>query len=215
MMLKSSLLAFMGLVLFMTSCTKEETVDPESLTQETVEEIEVETRSGQQGCYELVFPISIAFPDGTEVAYDDLESMKEGIKSYFAANPGTGRPKLVFPYEVINQEGEVITVENRAQMIQLRRECRFTMGNGPGDHTGKPCFIIVYPVTLTMPDGNEIEVDSRFQLKKVLRVWKKNNPDSDVRPTLNFPITIKLQDGTEVVVESKEDLKLIKEECRG
>jgi len=60
----------------------------------------------------------------------------------FFGDPGQpGHPfhvRFVFPISVLNQDGEIVTVENEQQLYELREACAGTFGNhgptGHGDH---------------------------------------------------------------------------------
>ena len=46
-----------------------------------------------------------------------------------------------------------------------------------------------------MEDTSVIEVTEKADFK-LLREWKKANPDATVKPALNFPVDIEYRDGT-------------------
>jgi hypothetical protein len=104
------------------------------------------------GCYELVFPVTIQFSDSTSVEVASFEAMRQAIRSWFVANGGHpkpfNRPTIVLPIEVINQAGEVITVETLEELKELRELCGPHHGGG-GPHGGRPCFALVFPVTFS------------------------------------------------------------------
>ncbi len=197
----------------LTSCSKEESQssDIEQFVSQVEEDTQTQTRSGRGRCFELVWPITIAFPDSTEITVDSVQALREAAKSWKEANPDTkGRIKIAFPIEVITKDGEMITVSSREELRALKRDCK----DRPFKGHKKPCFRLVYPISVTFPDGQIISYDSRQAVKKALRSWKKENPDSDERPMLQFPVVVKLKDGTEVTVNSKEELKQLKEDCK-
>ena len=88
------------------------------------------------------------------------------------------------------------------------------MGNGPHGHLGKPCFKIVYPITINFPDESSLEVESRKDLKYALRNWRKDNPDADERPTIGFPIVVIFEDETTQTLNSVAELRQLKKDCR-
>ncbi len=106
----------------------------------------IETRSGQGGCFELIFPVDVEYPDGTTVSYDSKEEMREAIKEWRLENSGKGqKPNLSFPVELLTQDGELVTVEGRKELRSLVRECRKENGHF------RPCFRLVYPITILFP----------------------------------------------------------------
>ena len=209
------LLACLGLLLVLSSCNKEGN-NLDDFSNESMFLIDSETRSGKRGCYELVFPVTIGFPDGTSQELDTYIAIKAAVKAWRMENePGSGRPHISFPYEILNADGEVITIENKEQRRALRKACRATMGQGPDGHHGKHCFKLKSPISILFPDGTTVEVEKRRALKRVIRKWKMENPQSDERPQIVFPIVVILEDGSSKTIEDKEALKALKEECRG
>lgn len=72
---------------------------------------------GQHGltCFEIVFPITIEFPDGTTAEAADRQALHQLIRTWKQNNPGVqGRPKMVFPITVkMDEDGSVVTVNSR------------------------------------------------------------------------------------------------------
>ena len=187
---------------------------PEEFADATALEIETRSSSGAKGCFELVFPVTITFEDGTSAEVESMEDLKATVKAWKEANPdATTRPSLEFPLEIMTQDGEIVSVESVEELRALRKECRENFMNNGGGHG--PCYKVVYPVSVEFPDGEVQSFDDRKSLKMALRAWKQSNPDSTERPVLVFPITVVDKDGNEIVVDSKEELKALKEDCRG
>ncbi len=213
--LKISMLACFCFLLILTSCTKED-LNVDDFADDTLFLIESETRSGKLGCYELVYPVAIAFPDGTSLEVEDSEELRAAIKSWKEDNPDVnGRPHLAFPYDILTEDGTLITVETRKQKRRLLLACKVQMGNGPHGHLGKPCFGIVYPISILFPDATIVEVESKKDLKIALRAWRKDNPDAEERPSIVFPIEVMFEDETTQTVGNREELKQLKKDCRG
>ena len=232
-----------ALVLSVTSCTDSEadTIDQETVqnyVDQSVFNFQSEGKVGKFGCYEFVFPITIAFPDGNTATVDGYEALKETIKTWIEENGedlglpsvdsvrrGHGRfadiprdqlPSFVFPLEVVSQEGELMTIEGKEGLKELRRACRRDFFDGrakPGHRKGYKCFKLIFPVTIEFPGGSQFTAASKQALKAALREWKHNNPDTDRRPQLVFPVNIEFRDGSTAEVASKEALKAIKDKC--
>lgn len=212
--LKISMLACFSFLIFLTSCSNDE-VNVSDFSDETMFLIESETRSGKLGCYELVYPVTIAFPDGSSLEVNDGDELKSAIKSWKENNQDVnGRPHLAFPYDILTEDGTLITVETREQKRKLMIRCKVIMGNGPHGHLGKPCFKIVYPITITFPDESSLEVESRKDLKIALREWRKENPNAEERPSIGYPIDVIFEDETTQTVNSVEELRQLKKDCR-
>jgi hypothetical protein len=204
-------LAIIFIILF-SSCQKETTNDIETYADESISQIETRTNTGRGACFELVFPITISFPDQSTQEVTDYRQLKDVIVQWRKNNPNASlnnRPTFVFPISVVTHEGETVVVENEVEIRQLRRDCR-RVANG----FGKACFRFKYPVSIVFPDGTTSQYDSPRALKQALHSWKKENPTSTTRPQLVFPLTVTLEDGSELTLNSKEELIRLKESCK-
>ncbi|HJW28804.1 MAG TPA: hypothetical protein VJ508_06080 [Saprospiraceae bacterium] len=238
----SAVLLLFGLGLFI-ACQKEDSAssDVENFVLKSASAIDSRCGAGIAGCYELVFPVTLQFADSSQVSVNSYDELKQAIRDWYVANNAHPRPMnlptIVFPFQVVNEAGEIITVENQEQLTALIALCRpigpgggghDSLGHGgPGGHHGHhgggghdsivgPCFIVNFPLTVSFPDSSQVTVNSPQELKEAIRTWNQNNPGTHhVRPGFVFPITVTLRDGTQVVVNSKEELAAIKEGCRG
>lgn len=214
----------LGLLLF--SCSDNSDVadeaEAETYAEETVFRTQESANLGRFGCYELVFPVTITFADGTSGEVDSYLTLKDFIKEWRKNNPRVRtRPTLAFPYEIINEEGEFITVTDVNEQRSLRLACRkdFFDNHGPNGHNHRPkiCFLPAFPFSVEFPDGSIVTLNSkedRRLLHQAIRLWKQNNPSSTERPELVFPLDVLLEDGTTVTITSKEELRLLKESCK-
>jgi len=110
----------------------------------------------------------------------------------------------------------IISVTTQEELKELRATCRKGYGPKKGKRGNKECscFEIVFPLTISFPDGTTAEVNDRAEFKSTVREWKTNNPDATERPELVFPITVQLEDGTTSVANDEEELKALKLACR-
>ena len=220
-LLKINALVAILLVGLMTSCSKEEdngTLVDNYVTNSTYE-LQKKFKIGKAGCFELVFPVSVAFPDSTTAEVDSYENLKETVKAWKEANMDVeGRPSLVYPVEILDDEGEVITIESAEALKEVVKECIQDFRDGPRDHhrRGKfrACFDLVFPITINFPDGTTAEVEDYKSIKMAVREWKQNNPDAEERPQIDFPIQIVYEDGSVEDIASVEELKAAKQACR-
>lgn len=206
-----------------TACEKEDSAaGVENYVLQSTFEIEERSGSGMAGCYELVFPVTLQFADGTTQEVGSYEELKQAIREWYQGmnvrpRPAL-RPHLAFPYDVINEDGEIITVSTLEELVALRRACIASVyGSNHHGHLGKDrhCFKPVFPFTLEFPDGSQVAVNTPLELRQAIRTWKQANPDSTERPEFVFPITVQLRDGTQVVVNTPEELRALKADCRG
>lgn len=176
--------------------------------------------SGMFGCYEFIFPINVDFPDSTSLSVESYEDMEEKISEWRAVNREfNGFPRLGFPFDVLTDEGEVIGVESRRDLVSLTIGCfRNFFENLDFDRfrdRGRKCFDINYPVNMSFPDGSRSSADSPRDFLEQARDWRSNNREVEGRVKVGFPISVTLEDGTVVDVESAEALKQLKKDCRG
>ena len=214
------MIALMAIATF-TACNKEDTIsstdDVENYVDGVLFDMQEQGNCGKFGCYEFVFPITISFPDGSSTEVSDYDSLREALKTYREANPDGERPTLGFPLEVMTEDGDMITVNSKEELHELRVQCRreFFKNHRPKGHRfrGMFCFKLDYPVSIELPDGTTVEAQDRLDLQYTLRRWRKDNPESEERPSLVFPLSVTMEDGTQVTVDSKEALKDIKDSC--
>lgn len=75
-------------------------------------------------CFELVYPITLVFPDESESEATDSRTLKELLRSWRLNNPGsTERPELKFPLTVKLEDGSQVTVESREALGELKDTC--------------------------------------------------------------------------------------------
>ncbi len=75
-------------------------------------------------CFDMVFPLSIAFPDGTTTAYEDRRSLKTAVRAWKATNPDAEeRPMLAFPIDLTLEDGTTLTVNNADELQAQKESC--------------------------------------------------------------------------------------------
>lgn len=221
--LKISWILPLALLSALTSCDKEDTTTADAVddyVDEVIFRMEESGNLGRFGCYELVFPITVVFPDASTQEVADYEALRDAIKDWKEANPdATERPTFDFPIEVLSEEGEVISVEDETALRELGAACgrRYFGGRGHRGHGGRcgSCFDLVFPITLQFPDGTTATAADRSEMKDLARSWREDNPDVEGRPELVFPIEVEMEDGTLVTVNNAEELRELKDSCSG
>ncbi|MDX1942417.1 MAG: hypothetical protein SFU99_17770 [Saprospiraceae bacterium] len=223
--LKFSWMILIGISALMSACTEEDATnsqDLEAYANAMILGMQDSTGVGRGYCYELVFPVTIAFPDSTTAEVDSYEALATALKNWREANPESeGHPTLVLPFDVISMDDEIITIATLDELKALRRLCHFGRPHRPGHgrpggggHGNCACFEIVFPITIAFPDGTTAAAADQNALKTLIRAWRQANPGSTERPEIAFPITVTLEDGSTTTVESKEALQELKESCR-
>ncbi len=208
-----------ALAITFTSCNRDnlELTDVDNFTDSAVEGIQRGV-VGKKHCLEFIFPISIEFIDGTTAEVADYEDLHETVKAWFEENDveksRENKPHLIFPIQVLNQEGEVIDVDSEEALAELKEECP-RVGKCKKGKRGKgfKCFSLVFPVTLTI-DGEDQTFEDKDALKAAIRAYKEAAGEDFERPTLVFPVTIEYDDGTQAEIASQEELAAAKEACK-
>jgi len=211
-------MSFVAIValLTITSCTKEDVniQEIENYTEASLDGIERSCKTGKHGCFEFVWPIALEFADGTVTEFDDQEQLRAGIKAWKEQYPNaTAKPDLVFPLDILDEEGTLFNIATQEELRTVVRSCRDNFGRR--GHAKKSCFDVNYPISIVYPDASTASFDDRRSLKEALREWKEANPDAETRPAIEFPINVTMKDTDEMIeVNSKEELQALKEDCR-
>jgi hypothetical protein len=203
------------------SCNVDEVSSTDNFINTSTDQICSETRTGDKGCFEFVFPITIVFSDASTKEVASYEEMKAAFKAWKEANPSVkGRPSIQFPYSVTKDDGTIVTIENAEQMKELVASCKPIKGDGPGHGDGPkgggpkgdgtPCFTINFPISVTTVSKGVVEITSKEEFKALLKELRKNKEKLE----LIYPITLTLKDGTVATVNSAEEIKAIKDACR-
>ncbi|MCB0559451.1 MAG: hypothetical protein KDD09_10940 [Phaeodactylibacter sp.] len=186
-------------------------------------------------CFSLDYSASVTIylPGQGEQVVTSEEELRAAIQAWREANPGPAdeRPALVMPYTVIFDDGSTLVIDEEADLETLREACQtFCPGdggphgpNGPGDDPGNNgpgfdgpgplCFRLVFPVTVILPNGTELEANGRLALLRIRRAWRERNPGSDVHPTLGFPFTVTLEDGTSQEIDDPAEFDALVNSC--
>jgi len=213
-----SLLLLMLLVVVSCDTIEDASIEEiENLSDESIEDLQSKI-VGKKHCVEFVFPISITFIDSSTIEVSDYEDLYEQITTFFEENEleksKENRPTLVFPLEVLNEEGEVIQVNSRQELKALKSECpREGKGKKGKKGSGHHCLELVFPISVII-DGETSTFEDRESLKEAIKAYKEAAGEEAERPELVFPLSIMYEDGSTVEVDSKETLKELKEACK-
>jgi hypothetical protein len=232
--LSKTLLVTTLMVLFMVSCEKDEyyledldyaalNTEIESLTVDayTADLAELDMRSeedalmqrfkGKNKCFKFVFPLTLIYPDGTEIPVDNIQQFRELMHEWKIENSEADvKPVIKFPFDVELRDNSVQTIENEEQLLALQEEC---WQNRPNVPRFKFCFDPVFPLNIKYPDGEVVEVNDLQTLKTLFREWKEANPDAEVYPEIQFPIEIINSEGDTVFVQDFVELKEHLRDC--
>ena len=77
-------------------------------------------------CYQLVYPVTIAFPDGSTQEVADREEGREALEAWWEANPEVEEdPSLLFPFDIRLRNGDTVTIDDEDELTRYRRRCRW------------------------------------------------------------------------------------------
>lgn len=206
------------LAISITSCEKEaEVVSVDEFVDASIRSMQGDV-VGKSKCLEFVFPVSIQFIDDSVAEVNSYEELFTTVKAWFEANEveksKENKPLLVFPVEVLNEDGELIQVESKFELRELKKECFDKTGKcGPGKKgRGFSCFKLVFPISMTI-DGVTAEYADKATLKAAVRAYKEEAGADAVRPELAFPVTVQYEDGSTAEATSKDELAALKAAC--
>jgi hypothetical protein len=158
-------------------------------------------------CFRIVFPDTIQHPDGTTAVAKDAEDFAKQSLAWRRAHPAANGVSIVkLPFDVIFRDSSTATIKTPQDLRRLDAKC------GTLDPT--PCFDVVFPAKVKLPNGNVVEIRSADAFRDLIERWIKNNPRSTDRPELVFPYRVKLKTGRTVVIKDKEDLRQLLANCR-
>ena len=203
---------FIGLV--MSSCQKEDPVTGDSMTDDNLEVISRDDPDSphRPGCFEIVYPVSIAFPDGSTADAANGQELRQIMREWREANPTSStRPSFVYPITVIFESETEIEVQSTEELRALRDDCEHPIGINW--YRARRCFNLVYPLSVSFPDGSSAEAGTPVELRQLLGEWRMENPDAEGRPAFVFPISVEFNDGDIVEVEDAESLQELRDNC--
>lgn len=231
--LKISIISIFISSLLFISCSKDnESINVEEIQNLVSNDLEIITTDaslGKGGCYELVYPISIAFSNDSTLELNDSEELRKAISEWYKENGSKeGKPSLIYPYTVTNKEGEQIIVTSDDKQKELRKNCKGDERDDKEEddwrndkdeedrgNEKETCFTLNYPLTYIYSDGHRESYDDKKAFLEAIKLYFESNGKEAKRPVLQYPISITLEDGSEVSVDSDKELLSLKKECLG
>ena len=89
-----------------------------------------ERTRGEEGrdreeCFELVFPITLVMPDGTEITGENAVEIRTSVAEWYENNPNVaGEPQLQFPVDIVFEDGSTLTVNSHEEIREAYSNCR-------------------------------------------------------------------------------------------
>jgi hypothetical protein len=163
------------------------------------------------GCYEIVFPISVYNENGEVVELADADALMNLIFNggYFTT--------FVYPFQLLDLEGNVITVEDEAQLNELMADCWDDPFVGSGQDImffffstaamgDDACYSINYPITVESWDSSYNQINSDQEFMEYM--------NANEYFALQYPVSITyLEDNSVFTLNSSEDIESLIETC--
>ena len=162
-------------------------------------------------------------PDGSILTLESESGFREVEFWYESNSEYNQEPSLQYPIDIIirNDEGETITTINNDEELEIVEEgCESEEGDWYDEESDSECYIFVFPISFTMPDGSNITISNDDEEGwYALRSWYETNSDYlEEEPSLNYPvdIIIRNEEGEmTITINSDEELDATEENCEG
>ena len=157
-------------------------------------------------CVDLVYPISIANPEGDIIYVESEYYLHEYIDQYYqnCNSDDCGDFSLVYPltveyYSETNDQTQILTINSEEELQELLDEHCYNDDDGDGDGEDglDTCGEIVYPITVEAPNGDQFTGNSEEEIMTFIEEWSSNNCNTmecDTDFELVFPITMEFED---------------------
>lgn len=113
-------------------------------------------------CFDFVFPLTLAYNDGTVISVATYEGLLDVLTSETEMLFIVG---IAFPFQV-QQEGAVTTIDDEAEFYALIDQCGFSTIND--DVLQFSCLQMVFPISVINNSGATIVVDTQAELESLL-----------------------------------------------
>jgi len=150
-------------------------------------------------CYEIVFPVNAVYPDGTTVTFENYDEYFDALFS------GSTIPKLVYPFTVVDFDGNTSTVASEEEWAALGVDCFGIGGEGWDPYEKDPCFGYLYPQTLIF---NGISIT--FQAEEEFFIFfdeisSQPEPPEDLIIEQGYPMSVIIYATGEIIEVNNED----------
>ena len=174
-------------------------------------------------CVDLVYPISIANPEGDIIYVESENYLHEYIDQYYqnCNSDDCGDFSLVYPltveyYSETNDQTQVLTINSEEELQELLDE--YCYNDGDEEDGFDTCGEIVYPVTVEAPNGDQFTGNSEEEIMTFIEEWSSNNCNTmecDTDFELVFPITMEFEDNQGDIIVMTIQSEVMLEEITG
>lgn len=172
------------------------------------EDDDCDCHDDEEECFEIHYPITLVFPDGSQTVVNDDEALETAVDNYYDANPNDDDDvTVVYPITVTLLENDSTVVINDEDELDEILELCF-------DYDFEECFELQFPISFAMPDGSTLTANTEEELDSLYEAWEMANPNATDEPTLIFPITVTmLEDGSSEIINDEDELEELIEDC--
>lgn len=172
-----------------------------------------ETGEGDNDCFKFNYPLTVILTDGSSKTVNSDDEL-DAACSNDTFEKGS---RLKYPVTLtVNGSAKVINTD--AELDAVLDACHAS-NDQEGDTeeitAGKECFTVKYPVTIKLPNGEAVKVESREEEMDKVTEYYDANPDAQGEPEFVYPITVVKADGTESVINTAQDLEKLFVSCYG
>jgi hypothetical protein len=160
-------------------------------------------RPNLDSCYQIIYPIDVELGDGNVVSIDSKEAFKDLIKDWAQNKDSLPRPQIVFPIELMLNDGTVDTLESPGELKELTKDCL---------PRNRPCFKWKFPLSLELPDGSTVSVNTKVEMIDFMKEYRENNT-GNISPKITFPQDVTLKNGKNLTIDNLLELKRLRRLC--
>lgn len=170
-------------------------------------------------CFLIQYPIqgTTVLGEAVELTNDaELEKFLEEWEAEEERTDSELEPLIAFPFSVTLADGSIETIASYLDFDELLDTCEDDEHDcdDEDDHEFAECFEFVFPVTLVLPDGFSVGIDSLPMLEEEVDAWYDANPEAEDEDfSFEYPITVEFEDESTEEILSNEDLERIEEQC--
>lgn len=162
-------------------------------------------------CFSIIFPIDIAFPEGSIQTFNNEEELDQALEAWFDENwESDTYPMPVFPIDIQLADSTIVSIEEEGALEELEFECY-------GAYEDDFCFELVFPMTVNLPDGTTVLANTEEELEDILVATLGDDLEEEKEEllilTMILPFDIQLEDGTQKTITKIDDLEKIFETC--
>ncbi len=221
-----TLTLLMFLALFNTSCKKDiENNEPSQQVEESAlvrsvvtsfrnsgtndnqtSDTQTQNAIGSYMCFELNYPISVIYNDGSTV------SMANDSEFAVAINSQTNDHYIinfVYPFDITLSDGTVQTIQDDAAFEAAINDCQILNDNMPSI-TAIYCFDFVYPITLVYNNGDTLVVNDANEYDDAIY----NSTGNLYVESIEYPFDI-IVDGQTQTITNAIEFQIAEDQCNG